>query len=144
MLERLDNVLASYETCMERLSCLQDENERLKAKLQLLENHMEGDFSTEEEENRDLDDKLEGYEVWTETYAYIDDKDRNLVDENEHLKKCVENIKHDRDLKKREVDMITTRLDGFELFVLVFQEFVRFLNMVGLILVWDMIVYRKQ
>jgi hypothetical protein len=145
MLERLDNVLASYETCMERLSCLQDENGRLKAKLQLLENHMEGDVITEEEESSDLNDKLEGYEVWAETYAYIDDKDRNLTEESEHLKKCVENIKHDRDLKKREVDLITERLDGFELFVIVFQEFVRFLNMVGLILVWDMmIVCRKQ
>lgn len=126
MLDRLDNALASYETCMERLACLQDENEQLKAKLHLLENHMEGDIITEEEEkNSGLDEKLERYEVWTETYIDVDDKDKNLIEENEHLKKCLENIKHDRDLKKVEVDSMAARLDGFDMFVIVFQETIK-------------------
>ena len=141
MLERLDNVLASYEICMERLSCLQEENEQLRAKLHLLESQIEGDVNGEEQ-NSDLNKKLERYEEWTESYADVANRVRKLTGENEHLIECPENIEHDRDLKAKEVESMTARWNGFELSVAVFQELVRILNMVGLILAWDSIVCR--
>lgn len=143
MLDRLDNVLASYETCMDRLSYLQDENEQLRAKLHLFENEMKGDVNGEEQ-NSDLNEKLGRYEEWTETYAEVDDKVRKLAKENEHLQKCLENITHDRDLKAQAVELMTMRLEGFDFSAVVFQELVRFFNMISLMLIWDRIVYRKQ